>query len=1036
MPIRSRLQAEHRSRQRARFPRALAALGAVAAAVIAAAPSRAQTPDANAEFLAALREAGYNDTAADFLEWVGDSPLATEQFRAQLPYERAAGLAAQALATSNRTQRAGLLTKAAENFAQFAAADPDSDAALDALRQGANLYAELALMKLADAAQQTGAAAEAERRAALVHFARAEEVGRELAEACESRLGDLPKPAVATADAEVQALRSRLRDRQAEARYLLALLSFKQAGAYDAESTDQDEALSAAWARFGELVEEYPDSAVAASSRFYQGRCAQEQGEFAKALGCYEDLTSRTATREEFRPWTARAYRRQAECMVALEKPADAIRICKKCLAEARPAERDQAEWLEVAYVLAEAQLAQAKSKPGQGAAAKRTENEIRELLRTVAAKPNEFQLAARRTLSSMTRASGADASEYRTFADALAAGKAAVELMNSSLLAVKVAEQNNPEGVEELQRDAASSKDEALRAFEAALGMADAETPIAEVNATRFYLAVLLWEVGRIEEAAVLGEFVASRYPESEFGPGAAKLALAAWEKLYQQSRSPEAESAAAGKFAGAKLAEAAQLIATRWPSSPEGAAAVSILINVAIRDNRIDQAERLLAQLPEESRAGAELSLGSALWTQYLSMTKDRDAEFDEASIALREKAGALLARGFDAARQRDAPTTSAAVGALYLVQLHLAGGDWQAAAEVLEDKRVGPLTLVTAKSDVASQAKFVLETYKVALRVYLSTQPPQREKAQAMMQALDALVAREGGAAEQVMGVYVGVGLQLQRQLKALTAAGNHLQAQQVALAFGDVLDRMAARPDAASWTIQNWIGQTNYQIGQGLQREQALAYLRRARTAYEAVLAAAPAADGPAPDARTLRSVRKNLGDCLVALGEHQGGIDQYVALLRENQAALDVQTAAATAYQAWGAAKRLPVALNQSIQGAVPLRGGKNVVWGWLRIASAADGARRRAAAAAASDPKAAENAARFGDLFFEARYHIAQARLQIGLLAAPAERRALVEAARQNVESMRSLYPDRGGPKWKAAFDAVLAQINQELAKP
>ena len=76
---------------------------------------------------------------------------------------------------------------------------------------------------------------------------------------------------------------------------------------------------------------------------------------------------------------------------------------------------------------------------------------------------------------------------------------------------------------------------------------------------------------------------------------------------------------------------------MATRWPDAPEAASATSILINVAIRENRIDEAEQLLAKLPEGARAGAELSLGAALWTQYLAMTAGRNVPFDEAAAAL---------------------------------------------------------------------------------------------------------------------------------------------------------------------------------------------------------------------------------------------------------------------------------------------------------------------------------------------------------------------------------------------------------------
>ena len=34
-----------------------------------------------------------------------------------------------------------------------------------------------------------------------------------------------------------------------------------------------------------------------------------------------------------------------------------------------------------------------------------------------------------------------------------------------------------------------------------------------------------------------------------------------------------------------------------------------------------------------------------------------------------------------------------------------------------------------------------------------------------------------------------------------------------------------------------------------------------------------------------------------------------------------------------------------------------------------------------------------------------------------------------------NVESMRQLFPDLGGPKWKAEFEKLLADINKQLEK-
>jgi hypothetical protein len=1007
-----------------------AALIAGVLAVQLGGAARLRAGDANADFLAALRERGWDDTAVAYLDWVESSPLMTDEFRPQLPYERALSLAAQARGARIRDERQRLLAEAAGSFEQFAEGDAASPVTLDALRQSANLYAELALTALAQARQNAGQGANAARDQALEHFDRAMQAASRLLEFCTDRLAQLPKPTVALADPAIKAERDQLRNRQAEAQFLMALISFERAGAYDHGSAERSEALDDAWSKFGRLVEQYRDTLVGASSRFYQGRCAQEQGDYAKALGCFEDLVKLPAAEPDFRRWTARAHRRRAECLIALEKYADAVRGCEDWLAASKAEERTQPEWLEVAYQLAAAYQAQLKDMPPGQAPARRLQSKVRELLRLVAGGPNDFQQDARLGLASLARTAPGETA-FKSFADALAGGKSALELMNSSLVAAQVAKENNPEAVADLERDAAASKDEALRAFAAALDLADAKTPLADLNGARYYLAWLYWEAGRVEEAAVLGEFLASRYGDGEFGPGAAKIALAAWEKLYQQSRGAEATGgAAAGAFAAAKLADVAQLIATRWPEAPEAASAVNILINIALREQRIDEAQKLLEKLPEHARAGAQLSLGSALWTQYLQTTEGSDSQFDPQAAALREQARALLAAGFATARQRAAPTTNTAVGALYLVQLLLTRGDGQAAIDVLEDKNAGPLALVEAKSVVAERPEFVLETYKAALRAYLTAQPPNRDRAQAMMEALEKFAAGLDGdsPAQQVTKLYVGVGLQLQRQIKELTDAGNALQAQQVAAAFGDVLDRVARRPDAGDWAIRNWIANTNLQLGQGLAGPEAAKYLTRARDAYQAVLAAA--AQGGGPDATVVLGVRKRLGDCLVALGEYQAGLEQYTALLQAKPNTLDVQVAAARALQEWGVKIRSLATLDQAVHGALPQRDGKNLVWGWVRLGQAAEGARARAAAAGN-----AQDAEMFANMFYEAHFNVAKTRYLGGLVSTGVPRNNQLTAAAKLIAQMQALYPDMHGGKWKPAFDNLLAQVNAELKK-
>jgi tetratricopeptide (TPR) repeat protein len=393
-------------------------------------------------------------------------------------------------------------------------------------------------------------------------------------------------------------------------------------------------------------------------------------------------------------------------------------------------------------------------------------------------------------------------------------------------------------------------------------------------------------------------------------------------------------------------------------------------------------------------------------------------------------------MLRNGFAGLAKGGKPTVASAASALYLVQYLLATGAADEAIAVLEHETVGPLTLVEAKAEVAARPDFVTETYKSALRAYLSSEPPRRKDAQAMMDALEAAItATEGDkAAAALTRMYVSLGLQLQRQVKELTAAGAEDKAKQVAAAFGDVLERVAGRPDSGDWSIRNWLAQTNLQLGQELRGKEAEAYLDRAQAAYEALLADAKKNPKLAPSPTALLAVQMRLGEVLLARGNFADGLEQYAAILKQKPNALEWQLAAAKALQDWGVAKKDPKAFDQAIGGTMPQADGKNLIWGWVQIARIADRAKKQVARGAGGSEGNLQ-LARYEDLFYEARFNVAKARYQAALIAAGAARREQLESAKNNVETMTRLYPELGGDKWKTAFGALLAQINQELAK-
>jgi tetratricopeptide (TPR) repeat protein len=985
--------------------------------------------DRNADFVAKLRERGWDDTAVEYLDWVEKSPLITPEFRNQLAHERAVSRAAQGRQARSYAERERLLGEAAKEFADHAEGQADSDAGLESLRQAANIYAEQALSILAAAKQlpeQAAAQRQQAHKKARESFHQAAQAAKQLATQCAKLLAAMPKAAAIQNDAAAKARRDQLRNREVEARFLLARLAFEEAATYEPKSAEHSDTLNAASKQFGELAEEHRGTLVDATAKFYQGRCAQELGAYEKALGFYQELTRQPAASGEFRRWTARAHRRRAECLVAIDKLDEAISGAEEWLAGSRPSERNEPEWLELQYALADAYRAKAKQTES-GSAAKELQAKARNLLRDVAKAPNEFQQAARLAVAS-TGAGGGAAAQAKTFDEAFAAAKSSLELWNSSNLAAKLARENNPEAEADLASEASGHRADALRMLELSLDLADAQTHLGQLNAARYYLSVLYWEDKRPHEAAVLSEFLAKRYPESEFAAGAAKVALAAYEQLAIEARSASGAKAGETSYEAGKLAELSELVAARWPESAEASSAVNVLIQTALRENRLSDAEALLERLPAGSRSSAELSLGAGLWMQYLRATAGQRDSASAAANSLRDKAGALLRQGFDGVRKTGNPSASAAVGALYLVQYLLAQGDATGALSVLEDAKAGPLTLVEAQDEAVARPEYVQETYKAALRAYLSAEPPQREKAEQMMAALEESVsAGNGDSGGQLTQIYLSFGVQLQRQLKELDAAGQQAKAAQLAAAFGDLLERVAERPDADSWRIRTWLAQTNLQIGQALAGNEAKAYARRAQDAYEAILAAAERDPKYAPDAAALLGVRMRLGECFAAAGGYDKAIEQYAAILRQRPAMLDLQQAAATALQEWGVAKKDPAPLERSIRGDVRQPDGKNLIWGWLRLAVMADAAKRQT-----SDP---ERIQRFEDLFFEARYNVAKSRYLAGTIASGAEKAKQLETARENIEQMQRLYPDLGGAKWKTAFDDLLQQINSELGK-
>jgi tetratricopeptide (TPR) repeat protein len=986
--------------------------------------------DFGTQFLAKLRERGWHDVVLEYLERAKEDPLATPEFLDDVGYQMAVTRADLARQAVGDKERQSLQEQAIAGFEKYAQEHPDSKNSIAALNQVSNMLAEQALVILNKSDRLPDEAVSEQkilRGQARETIDNASAIAEQLLISIDKWLETLPRGAALQADKAAAAFKQDLLSKQAEARFLASNLNYEKARTFSPGSSEHKQALSTAAADFKRLQKEYENKLIGFYAVLYEGRCYQSSGNYKKALDTYGELIDQPVNQADFRKLIARAYRHRAECYLANNDIDKAIEECEDWLGDSRGDELSEPEWLAVQYRLAEAYAQKAESKAGGGNVS-RLRTEARKLFRDVIKHPGEFQDDARAALA-LSGSENLPLGDVKGFAAALQAGKTALEQMGSVQLAVKLAASNNPAAVTELQEQIAASRASALKYFEQAVESIDDKTPATEAVAARYYLCWLYWEAGRAKEAAALGEQIVENHADSPFAVTAAKVTLAAYERIYLEAREAGVPNDIAAS--SQQLRKIAEIVADRWDGSEVATTASNLLISLALRENNFDEADRLLANLPESSRGAAGLSLGTTLWSQYLQQVAANKGESSPATNDLKARATKLLAGGYEAISSAKDASPAQAAGVLYYVQALLAGGAAEKALEVLENKQVGPLAVMKHGGGDEKDRAFAIETTKAALRAYVSVDPPQRDNAVAMMEQLESLAGDSPEAQQQLTAIYVNLGLQLQEQIKQLSSTGNDAKAQRTAAAFASLLNRVAKRGDSQSWAVRNWLAQTSLQLGSGLTGPEANRYFKQAEDAYRNILATAEKDPKFAPSELAVLAVHKKLGETLQSRGEFAGALDEYVAILSKKPSMLEIQQAAAEVLQAWGDAQKDAKTLNLSIHGTKPAAGGKNLVWGWLRLAEVADFAKRKAESGEQT-PESTAAAQKYEDVYFTARLEAAKARFGAAKLSQGDDKVRQLATVRQSIVALKQLYPNLGGTRWQALFDALLKEVDAQ----
>ncbi|HEX5471987.1 MAG TPA: hypothetical protein VFW73_08875 [Lacipirellulaceae bacterium] len=1003
------------------------------------------------QFVEGLQARGQHELALEYLEQLKTSPLADEATRQRIPYMRGVALIKQSRQTPDPIQRDRFLDEARQELEQFAASNPHNVQGAEAqlqlgtvqMSRGQELVEHIAQLPKAATydRQQKGLG-----REARVMFADARDTFKRAEDIYSDELKKLPPTLSSEAHSDTGSKRQEYRGRVAQLQFLRAQTQFEEARSYPPEADEFRKLNASAAQDLSNVYDEFARTLlVGLYARLYEGKCYQALGEYQLALGCYEELIGKDNVLPPFRKLIAGAIQQKAEVLTAQKKYDEAIQVCRACLKDAHKGEATQPEWLGVRYQLAEALSKKRGSARTDSLEQRRLTVEAHEAYLTVAKSPGEYQIAARTAAAIVGNKNKSGEKERdkkkddpKNFQAAYELGREALASYNTAKMAIPTAENNNPPAVPELKAQMASGKEDARHYFGLAMALVDADTDPKLLNEVRYFLCWLYWDSEDYYRAAVLGEFLAKRYPDHPAAGSAAKIAMASFERLYNEALSENGKQNN-GDFEAQHMADMAQLITRRWPGTEDADAAFSVLVSCAIRGGRIADAEKLVSQASAQSRPRLDLQLGSAMWARYLELSQPDGAEApDNASLQkLKTAAVKHLRSGFDAARKESQVSDLTVTAALYLVQSRLDDGKYADAITLLEDGKVGPLKLIEANNPTASRPQYAVEAYKAALRAYVSISPPRDEEAMNTMRELERIVKATYGerkAVAQLNRIYIGMGVALGKQIDSLRATGKAEEARHVAAAVAKFLDRIDIEPGTSNWATRVWLAQMYYTIAVDNDPASkppgppsppkplsagARRYLIKSRDAYKQLLKETAANPKLAPNETAVLAAEMQLGECYRALGQLSEALDAFAEVLKTKDASLAVQRLAAMTYQERGL-RDDPKFFENAIHGGVKLPDGHEIVWGWLKISQVA-------ARAARSEPK-------YREAFFEARYFMGWCRYQAAMKKLGDARSTDLTTAKDGIQSFARLYPDLGGETWKPAFEKLREDIKRAQA--
>ena len=995
-------------------------------------------------FLEALRDSGYYNVAIDYLNDLEKSDLISDEFRSSLPFEKAEIL----IGSTSRLRDLGLieerLDEAQKLLTQYASQNQSLEVSARTRRYQGNLLFKRSNIYIKQTRSDRATEGEKEElrgkarnllEQSLESYSKAKE---EL-----KRLVDPKSPDAVRIDPEDPSTGKKLKQLQnsyVQVRVRLPLVTEQLADTYPDGDSKGKKLLAEASKAYQNVHDDYRRFHAGLQSIVFAARCEQKLGKTKETLDLLGDIFD-LGNNSSLKPLKLEAYFLATESWSKTDPYpySEVINRLEPAVKVLNRVEMKTPNWLRIQLELAVAKRANAEAVRKKGGAkanqmAGDLDRSAARTMRNVAKVPGIYRDQARALMSEWNISTAAikDPSEKAptNFSEARQKAKDLVgelEIASGQLSAIrkKIRAEKDADKKTQLQTELSDATAElreqangALSMLNLALDLADENTVRADINNVRYLQSFCYYASRQYIESALIGEHLLAKYPSVPGTQQAMSLMIQSYSNLLDSAKPDDKE------FESSQLVNACNAVIGRWSGSSEAGAAASTMTRLSINNKDFTNAEKYFQQIPKDAgnRGPLGISVGQRMWLDIKNKIKGGEdiASFTEQLTNAKSYMEQGVANA--AIDSLDYPT---ALGALMLVDAYVTSGEVDKAVNQLESAAIAPLDLVKQKhpaiSRNATQAMaYSRETYNNAVKTYLAAMKTSSDKQKwvkkasgviaAMRQAME--TSNDPQDRVRLTIIYQRIAKELKSDFDALTSKDEKKEFASALSTFLDSISKDSEDPGTILWA-----GSTLRSVGESLisssLSEEAQPLFQ---SAVEALNKVEKIGFKNGPDEQAMLSKLK-LQRALSqrGAGNYEAAVDQLSEILKLKPSAINVQIEACETLQQWGKASGRSKKYSEATKGTgsytdPKTKRKKKLIWGWEKIALAT---RRNE---------------KFRDTFFNALYHVAECRLEYGIIESKPK---AIAAARKEIDKERERDPTFAGKAiWAKKFDELEARID------